>query len=549
MSRLKGADLGISIPSNALNFRGLWSASPAPAYATNDVVLRNGVSYAAAMAPGSVDPQVNSTIVGGTDKNGTYGTLYSVAQQFTTGVSGSLVSAVTIAFSQAPAAGGAVRVGIASAVGANDGTITWVGATPSASTLPAAAGDVTFQLPAALTLAPSTTYYVVIQYVTSAAGNTYYIATPTYNGIVASATTLQYTNSIGGAWVTAGSGQRFYFSLIAAPWTPQGPTAPLNYRGAWAASVAYAANDLVTDAGKAWLANAAVPAGATYEPSLSPQYSGGASTTLASAVAALISSVNVTSMYQPFVPNANMTVNVIDVQFQGGAPAGSTARWGIATAIGSGDATITWLGATPNVIASPTSPGTLSIVLPAPIALVSGTTYYLVAQGVAGSGCNGVGYGTTPTLTGLSSESTGWGYTQSIGAVWSTTPRQIPFTLRSATGLSYWSPLTAAAEQVNGVGASAAAVTLPDVTVATIHRVVLTAACTLTFPTAAFGKSFTLALVQDATGSRTVTWPASVKWPGGTAPTLTTTANKTDVFSFVCVDGTNWIGTTRGQNL
>ena len=37
-----------------------------------------------------------------------------------------------------------------------------------------------------------------------------------------------------------------------------------------------------------------------------------------------------------------------------------------------------------------------------------------------------------------------------------------------------------------------------------------------------------LTLIQDATGSRTVTWPATVKWAGGIAPTLTTTANARD---------------------
>ena len=50
-----------------------------------------------------------------------------------------------------------------------------------------------------------------------------------------------------------------------------------------------------------------------------------------------------------------------------------------------------------------------------------------------------------------------------------------------------------------------------------------------------------LMLVQDGTGSRTATWPASVKWPGGTAPTLTTTANAIDIIAFY-YDGTNYYG-------
>lgn len=46
------------------------------------------------------------------------------------------------------------------------------------------------------------------------------------------------------------------------------------------------------------------------------------------------------------------------------------------------------------------------------------------------------------------------------------------------------------------------------------------------------GGKYLLIIKQDATGSRTVTWPASVRWPGVTGPTLTTTAGKTDYLTF-----------------
>lgn len=73
---------------------------------------------------------------------------------------------------------------------------------------------------------------------------------------------------------------------------------------------------------------------------------------------------------------------------------------------------------------------------------------------------------------------------------------------------------------------------------------------TLTFTgsAASVACGFTLILRQDGTGSRTVTWPASVDWPGGTAPTLTTAASGVDVLTFVTVDnGTTWLGFTAGQ--
>jgi hypothetical protein len=103
-------------------------------------------------------------------------------------------------------------------------------------------------------------------------------------------------------------------------------------------------------------------------------------------------------------------------------------------------------------------------------------------------------------------------------------------------------------ENVNTVASSGATETLPDVTVATIHSVTLTANCTFTFPAAAAGKSFLLVLLQDSTGNRLAIWPGTVQWQNSLAPTLTTTASKKDAFSFICVDGTNWLGLTVGQN-
>lgn len=77
----------------------------------------------------------------------------------------------------------------------------------------------------------------------------------------------------------------------------------------------------------------------------------------------------------------------------------------------------------------------------------------------------------------------------------------------------------------------------------------LTGNCTFTFPAVVAGKSFMMLLKQDATGARTVTWPAAinpVKWPSSTAPTITATANKLDKFVFTS-DGTNWYGSVAGQ--
>lgn len=86
-----------------------------------------------------------------------------------------------------------------------------------------------------------------------------------------------------------------------------------------------------------------------------------------------------------------------------------------------------------------------------------------------------------------------------------------------------------------------------DLANGSVQILTLTGSCTFTFPTATAGKGFTLLLKQDATGSRTVTWPSSVKWPSSTAPTITSTASKGDKYVFVA-DGTYWWGSTAGQN-
>ena len=96
-------------------------------------------------------------------------------------------------------------------------------------------------------------------------------------------------------------------------------------------------------------------------------------------------------------------------------------------------------------------------------------------------------------------------------------------------------------ESVVAIGNSGTTQTL-SLTNGTVQTVTMTGNCTFTMPTATAGKSFILIAVQDGTGSRTATF-TSVKWAGGTAPTLTTTATTgRDIFTFVA-DGTNWYGT------
>ena len=61
--------------------------------------------------------------------------------------------------------------------------------------------------------------------------------------------------------------------------------------------------------------------------------------------------------------------------------------------------------------------------------------------------------------------------------------------------------------------------------------------------------SYGFTLKVTAGGTHTLSWPASVDWPGGTAPDAPA-SGETDVFVFYTVDGgTNWYGFQAGDAL
>jgi len=76
------------------------------------------------------------------------------------------------------------------------------------------------------------------------------------------------------------------------------------------------------------------------------------------------------------------------------------------------------------------------------------------------------------------------------------------------------------------------------------HKLTVTGSpAVLTFSNPSAGKRYLLKCIQGSGGTKTITWPASVKWPAGTAPTLSTTAGKVDIMQFY-YDGTNFYGSS-----
>jgi hypothetical protein len=88
-----------------------------------------------------------------------------------------------------------------------------------------------------------------------------------------------------------------------------------------------------------------------------------------------------------------------------------------------------------------------------------------------------------------------------------------------------------------------------DASTEDVCKVTLAGNRTLAAPTnGTTGQFISILVIQDGTGSRTITWNAVYEFASDTAPTLTTTAAKGDVFVFR-YNGSKWIEVGRNQAL
>lgn len=159
-----------------------------------------------------------------------------------------------------------------------------------------------------------------------------------------------------------------------------------------------------------------------------------------------------------------------------------------------------------------------------------------VSTGVSGLGTNVATFLATPSSANLAAaltDETGTGANVFANSPALTTP--------TITGLN---------EVKTAPAISAGALAL-NCALGNVFHVSLNAAITsITFsniPTTGTAYGLTLAFTADGT-ARAVTWPAAVKWSGGTAPTLTSTLNKVDIFVLTTWDGTTWYAMVGGQN-
>ena len=140
-----------------------------------------------------------------------------------------------------------------------------------------------------------------------------------------------------------------------------------------------------------------------------------------------------------------------------------------------------------------------------------------VSTGLSGAGSGITTFLATPSSANLRSaltDETGTG-----AAVFATNPTIAGTTI---TGNAQTTPVA--------VTFSATAMVI-DCALSNVYTIAMTANVTtaMTFSNLKDGQTINVFLTQDATGSRTMTWPASFKWPGASAGVLSTGANDVDL--------------------
>lgn len=107
----------------------------------------------------------------------------------------------------------------------------------------------------------------------------------------------------------------------------------------------------------------------------------------------------------------------------------------------------------------------------------------------------------------------------------------------SVQGTSALSPSASATQDLDGSTDNVFLITMPAGNI------------TFTVSNMTAGQFFYVRILQDGTGSRTVTWFSTITWAGATAPTLTTTGSRADLLAFFAKTSSTFDGFIVGQDI
>lgn len=142
-----------------------------------------------------------------------------------------------------------------------------------------------------------------------------------------------------------------------------------------------------------------------------------------------------------------------------------------------------------------------------------------------------------PTLTGITTVATLSATTTSTLELRATTTTAIKISSGTYPIIQAYSP-------------AAASTCMLDLALGNYHRILMPAGnITVGLSNQNLGQLFSVDVVQDATGGRTVTWFQTIKWTNGTAVVLTTTSTKIDTMVFRITATSSYQGYIAGQNL
>lgn len=200
-----------------------------------------------------------------------------------------------------------------------------------------------------------------------------------------------------------------------------------------------------------------------------------------------------------------------------------------------------FVGSGPTLAAQIATNGTVGFLTPSSAAATNGNWYAAPAYTVfgpnaaVGNGANfGIGYNTTLDQSELLSLAPGvaWKPMAFFGSSfsWTTSGSNVRMTMGASGGPGL--VVSAAATTTPAAMSMTATTMTADMRSSNVFTGTLTGnipAANIAWSNFQDGQTINFFLTQDATGSRTVTWPTSFKWPGGTVGVLSTTPNAVDL--------------------